>query len=70
MKYVVSSEDKPQKFPIYSIHSDMDSFILFNDDMSSPSDDKSLALEQETCINEEWVAHSHETVKTINAASI
>jgi len=46
MKYVVSSEEKPQNFPIYSIHSDMDSFILFNDDMSTPTDDKTLALEQ------------------------
>jgi len=47
MKYVVSSEEKPQNFPIYSIHSDMDSFILFNADMCSPTDDKPLALEQE-----------------------
>ena len=38
--------------------------------MSSPSDDKPLALEQETCINEESVAHTQETVKTINATSI
>ena len=30
MKYVVSSQEKPQNFPIYSIHSDMDSFILYN----------------------------------------
>ncbi len=27
IKYVVSSEEQPQNFPIYSIHSDMDSFI-------------------------------------------
>jgi len=46
MKYVVSSQEKPQNFPIYSIHSDMDSFILFNADMCSPTDDKPLALEQ------------------------
>jgi len=66
MKYVVSSEEKPQNFPIYSIHSDMDSFILFNDDRSPPTDDKPLALEQETCISDESVAHTQETVKTIN----
>ena len=30
MKYMVSSEEKPQNFPIYSMHSDMDSFILYN----------------------------------------
>jgi len=46
MKYVVSSEEKPQNFPIYSIHTDMDSFILFNDDSCPLIDDKTLALEQ------------------------
>jgi len=30
MKYMVSSEEKPQNFAIYSMHSDMDSFILYN----------------------------------------
>ena len=44
MKYMVSSEEKPQNFPIYSIHSDMDSFILFNDETTPPTDDKPLAL--------------------------
>ena len=33
MKYVVSNQEKPQNFPIYSIHSDMDSFILYNADI-------------------------------------
>ena len=32
MKYMVRSQDQPQKFPIYSIHSDIDSFILYNVD--------------------------------------
>jgi len=32
MKYMVSSAEKPRNFPIYSIHSDMDSFILYNSD--------------------------------------
>src|ERR1700722_16220206 len=53
MKYVVSSEEKPQNFSIYLIHSDMDSFILFNDNTSPLTDDKPLSLEQETYINEE-----------------
>jgi len=52
MKYVVSSESKPENFPIYSIHSDMDSFILFNDDTNPHADDEPLTLEQHTCINE------------------
>ena len=56
MKYVVSSEEKPQNFPIYSIHSDMDSFILFNDDNNPPTNEKPLASELETCINEEPVS--------------
>lgn len=30
MKYMVSTKEKPQNFPIYSMHSDMDSFILYN----------------------------------------
>ena len=32
MKYMVSSVEKPQNFPIYSVHFDMDSFILYNSD--------------------------------------
>lgn len=32
MKYMVSSQDQPQNFPIYSIYSDIDSFILYNTD--------------------------------------
>ena len=31
MKYMVSSEEKLQNFPIYAVHSDIDSYILFND---------------------------------------
>ena len=30
MEYVVSSHEKPQNFPIYSVHSNMDSFNLYN----------------------------------------
>ena len=44
MKYMVSSQEKPQNFPIYSIHTDMDSFILFNNDSRPLTDVKPLAL--------------------------
>ena len=30
MKYMVSSQERPENSPIYSIHTDLDSFILFN----------------------------------------
>ena len=70
MKYVVSSESKPENFPIYSIHSDMDSFILFNDETNSPIDNEPLALEQQAHINEESVTHTSETVTTVNTTSM
>ena len=70
MKYVVTSEDKPQNFPIHSIHSNMDSFILFNDETNTLTDDKPLALELNTHTDEELVAHTDETVKTTDATSI
>jgi hypothetical protein len=31
MKYMVSSQEKPHNYPLYSDHSDLDSFILYND---------------------------------------
>jgi len=70
MKYVVSSEEKPQNFPIYSIHSDMDSFILFNADSCAPTDDKPLALEQEICINEESMAQNLGATAITDATSL
>jgi len=30
-KYMVSSQEKPDNYPLYSAHSDLDSFILYND---------------------------------------
>ena len=69
MKYVVSSEEKPQNFPIYSIHSNMDSFILFNVDMCPPTDDKPLALEKKICINEESVAQNLGTAEITDVTS-
>lgn len=38
MKYVDSSQEKPQNFPIYSIHSNMDSFILYNAESDSSNE--------------------------------
>jgi hypothetical protein len=31
MKYMVRSQEKPHNYPLYSAHSDLDSFILYND---------------------------------------
>ena len=31
MKYMVSNQDKPNNTPIYSIHSNLDYFILYNE---------------------------------------
>jgi hypothetical protein len=31
MKYMVSSQENPHNYPLYSTHSDLDSFILYND---------------------------------------
>jgi len=42
MKYVVSSQEKLQNFPIYSVHSDMDTFILYNVEIDPPHEMKGL----------------------------
>jgi len=52
MKYVVSSQEKPQNFLIYSVHSDMDSFILYNAKIDLPHEIKVLADETEKIANE------------------
>jgi hypothetical protein len=31
MKYMVNSQEKPHNYPLYSVHSNLDSFILYND---------------------------------------
>jgi hypothetical protein len=31
MKYMVSSQEKPHNYPLYFVHSNLDSFILYND---------------------------------------
>jgi hypothetical protein len=47
MKYMVSSQEKPHNYPLYSAHSDLDSFILYNDgDMG----EQITQLEEDTLI--------------------
>jgi len=45
MKYVVSSQEKPQNFPIYSVHSDMDSFILYNVETTREDTSSDITIE-------------------------
>jgi len=52
MKHVVSSQEKPQNFPIYSVHSDMYSFILYNAEIDPPHAIKVLANETKEIANE------------------
>jgi len=52
MRYVVSSQGKPQNFPIYSVYLDMDSFILYNAEIDPPHGIKVLADETEKIGNE------------------
>ena len=56
MKYMVNSEEKPQNFPIYAVHSDIDSYILFNDNSGLINDDEIKTLKQDQDINEQAVA--------------
>ena len=35
MQYTVTSQDKPQNSPLYSVNIGLDSFILFNDETFS-----------------------------------
>jgi hypothetical protein len=45
MKYMVTSQEKPHNYPLYSAHSDLDSFILYNDgDMG----EQIIQLEEDT----------------------
>ena len=43
MKFLVSSPEKPENSPLYSVHTDLDSFILYND--------QSLGEPESDCIN-------------------
>ena len=69
MKYVVSSQEKPQKFPIYSIHSDLDSFILYNADMCPKSDVKFLEATQTQGMDEQSGAQDQKFLHMIDATN-
>jgi hypothetical protein len=45
MKYMVSSQENPHNYPLYSTHSDLDSFILYND---GDLDEQIAQLEDDT----------------------
>lgn len=66
MKYMVSSEEKPQNFPIYAVHSDIDSYILFKDNTRSTSDHQTRTLKQDKDINEQTTALEIMVEKSIN----
>jgi hypothetical protein len=57
MKYMVNSQEKPHNYPLYSVHSDLDSFILYNDgDLDSQIaqlEDDVSGLEESKAIPEE-----------------
>ena len=43
MKYMINGSERPQNFPIYSMHFDLDSFILCNLDTGK---DKIIVVEE------------------------
>ena len=48
MKFLVSSPKKPENSPLYSVHTDLDSFILCNDESSEGSESKNRDTNKET----------------------
>ena len=50
MKYMVSSQEKPHNYPLYSAHSDLDSFILYHDSHTEEQDTQ--MTEEDTNRNE------------------
>jgi hypothetical protein len=57
MKYMVNSQEKPHNYPLYSVHSDLDSFILYNDgDLDSQIEnleDDASSLKENQAVTEE-----------------
>jgi ribonuclease HI len=45
MKYMVSNQEKPHNYPLYSAHSNLDSFILYND---GDTGEQIIKLEEDT----------------------
>jgi len=68
MKYVVSSQEKPQKFPIYFIHSDMDSFILYNADICPKTDVKFMEATQ--YIDQESSAQDRKILDMVDTTNV
>jgi len=66
---MVNSQDKPQNFPIYSMHLDMDSFILYNAGICPKADVKLLETTQTKNINEQSSAQDQETIKVVDATN-
>jgi hypothetical protein len=50
MKYMVSSQEKPHNYPLYSAHLDLDSFILYHDSHTEEQDTQ--LTEEDTNQNE------------------
>ena len=48
MKFLVSSPEKPENSPLYSVHTDLDSFILCNDESLEGSEFKNKDTNKET----------------------
>ena len=48
MKFLVSSPEKPENSPVYSVHTDLDSFILCNDEPLEGSEFKNRDTNKET----------------------
>jgi hypothetical protein len=62
MKYMVSSQEKPHNYPLYSAHSDLDSFILYND---GDAEDQDTQL-RENVANQDECPESGEAAKMEN----
>jgi ribonuclease HI len=62
MKYMVSSQEKPHNYPLYSAHSDLDSFILYNDGDTEEQDTQLM----EDVSSQDEVPESGEVAKMKN----
>ena len=68
MKYMVSSQNRPQNYPIYSMHSDVDSFIMFNTDQT-PNETPNSAIAEPKEITVFTANESKETSELCNEES-
>lgn len=70
MKYMVSSEEKPQNFPIYVVHSDIDSYILFNETTTpSKGEVETKIFIQEEDANESSITHETTVNQTLDSVA-